>query len=32
LGADSLAQLFDPLGYTGVAATLVDRVLAARRQ
>lgn len=32
LGAETLAQLFDPLGYTGVAATLVDRVLAARRQ
>lgn len=32
LGAETLAQLFDPLGYTGMAATLVDRVLAARRQ
>lgn len=32
LGAETMAQLFDPLGYTGVAATLVDRVLAARRQ
>lgn len=32
LGAETLDQLFDPLGYTGMAATLVDRVLAARRQ
>ncbi|MFN4278271.1 MAG: 3-carboxy-cis,cis-muconate cycloisomerase [Ferrovibrio sp.] len=32
LGAETLAQLFDPLGYIGMAATLVDRVLAARRQ
>lgn len=32
LGAETLAQLFDPLGYTGVAPMLVDRVLAARRQ
>lgn len=32
LGAETLGQLFDPLGYTGMAATLVDRVLAARRQ
>jgi 3-carboxy-cis,cis-muconate cycloisomerase len=27
----ALDRLFDPLGYTGVAATLIDRVLAARR-
>lgn len=32
LGAETLDQLFDPLGYTGMAATLVDRMLAARRQ
>lgn len=32
LGDGALDQLFDPLGYTGVAAQLVDRVLAARRQ
>jgi 3-carboxy-cis,cis-muconate cycloisomerase len=32
LSAETLGQLFDPLGYTGMAATLVDRVLAARRQ
>ncbi|QDO97946.1 3-carboxy-cis,cis-muconate cycloisomerase [Ferrovibrio terrae] len=27
----TLDKLFDPLGYTGVAAALIDRVLAARR-
>jgi 3-carboxy-cis,cis-muconate cycloisomerase len=27
----ALDRLFDPLGYTGVAAALIDRVLAARR-
>jgi 3-carboxy-cis,cis-muconate cycloisomerase len=28
---DELDKLFDPFGYTGVAAALIDRVLAARR-
>lgn len=31
LKRDELDTLFDPLGYTGVATTLIDRVLAARR-
>lgn len=31
LKRDDLDKLFDPLGYTGVAAALIDRVLAARR-
>ncbi|WP_341702168.1 3-carboxy-cis,cis-muconate cycloisomerase [Ferrovibrio sp.] len=31
LSPADLERLFDPLGYVGVAATLVDRVLAARR-
>lgn len=31
LKRDELGRLFDPLGYTGVAAALVDRVLASRR-
>lgn len=31
LKPDELDKLFDPLGYTGVAAALVDRVLALRR-
>lgn len=31
LSRDELGKLFDPLAYTGVAASLVDRVLAARR-
>ena len=31
LKGEGLDQLFDPLGYTGVAITLIDRVLAARR-
>lgn len=28
----ALDKLFDPLGYTGIAAALIDRVLAARRK
>jgi len=31
LKRDDLDKLFDPLGYTGVATALIDRVLAARR-
>ena len=31
LKRDELDKLFDPLGYTGVATALIDRVLAARR-
>ncbi|MFN3402127.1 MAG: 3-carboxy-cis,cis-muconate cycloisomerase [Ferrovibrio sp.] len=31
LDTTALDKLFDPLGYTGVAAALIDRVLAARR-
>jgi 3-carboxy-cis,cis-muconate cycloisomerase len=31
LKRDELDRLFDPLGYTGVAVALIDRVLAARR-
>lgn len=27
----ALDKLFDPLGYTGVATALIDRVLASRR-
>lgn len=31
LTREGLDQLFDPLGYTGMTTTLIDRVLAARR-